>query len=162
MGVDTSPPSYELKVIRSSRGFTSFHELASVNRLADVLNVSLSFVLLTWLSRTFMNSSSEHLFHLADTYGSLSEMPGTYPSKHGLTIWLVLRPSASLFTLASSWNLESFNSLWEGYSRISAGKFTTYLSHSMIAQRRGSFCWTQVLTILVESIQWCAKLISWW
>jgi len=92
----------EWRLIRGSRAVTSFHELARVNS-------SLSFVLLTWISRTFMNSSSERLFHLAGTYESLSKIPGI-PSKNGLTIRIALRPSASFFTFASSWNLASFNS----------------------------------------------------
>ena len=53
----------------------NFYEIASVNKLAGVLNASLSFVLLTWISRTFMNSSSERLFHITDTYESFSELP---------------------------------------------------------------------------------------
>ena len=59
----------------------SFHELASVNKLAGVLNASLSVVLLIWLSRTFVNSSNERLFHLADAYESLSEIPGISSKK---------------------------------------------------------------------------------
>ena len=55
-----------------SRAFMS----SSENKLTGVLNASLPFVLLTWILRTFMNSSSERLFHLTDTYKSLLEMPG--------------------------------------------------------------------------------------
>ena len=72
----------EFNVIRGSWAFTSFHEFARGNNLGGVLNASLlksslsERELLTWLSRVFMNSSTERLFHLVDTYKSLSEMPG--------------------------------------------------------------------------------------
>ena len=59
----------------------SFHELARANKLAGVLNASLSFVLLTWILQTFMNFISDRLFHLADTYESLWEMPGIFFKK---------------------------------------------------------------------------------
>ena len=45
-----------------------------------------------------------------------------YPSINDLTIMLALRPSASLFTLASSWKVASFNS-WGGSFNICGSSF---------------------------------------
>ena len=84
------PPGMKAHLRLASSSAT--YELPSVNKFAGVLN-----------------ASSERLFHLADTNESLSEMP-VHPSRNGLIIRLALRPSVSLFTLASSWKLASFNS----------------------------------------------------
>ena len=76
-GAEGAPPG-----IKGHPRLAIFHELASVNNFAGVLNASLSFVLLTWISQTFLISSSERLFHLADTYESLWTMSGI-----SLKIW---------------------------------------------------------------------------
>ena len=68
------------------------HDFASVNKLAGVLNTSVSVVLLA-------NFRSDRLFHLADTKFCRKYL--VYASKSSLTIRLLLRRSASLFTLGS-------------------------------------------------------------